>query len=94
MKISREEALKIAAISRLTLAEDEVDAVLAQLAGVLEYAKRVQDLSTEIEDLPSSKNINVTRDGSAHPSSPELILACAPEREENYFVVPRILENK
>ncbi len=94
MKISREEALKIASISRIALHENEIDAVVTQLADVLEYAKRVQDLATEIEDQPSSKNVNVMRDGLVQTSSPELILSRAPEREEHYFVVPRILDTK
>lgn len=94
MKISREEALKIAHISRLALDEEEVDRVVQQLQEVLAYAQRVQELAGDLHDQPSNKNINIMRDGVAVPSDSQRMLERAPEREENYFVVPRILDTK
>lgn len=94
MSISREEALKIAYISRLALDEQEVDHVINHLQSVLTYAKRVQELALDIEELPSNKTVNVMRDDVVVPSYPERMLERAPEREENYFVVPRILDTK
>ncbi len=94
MSISREEALKIAHISRLALDEQEIDNVIKQLQSVLAYAKRVQELGGELEELPSNKTVNVMRQDAVVASDPESILERAPEREENYFVVPRILDTK
>jgi aspartyl-tRNA(Asn)/glutamyl-tRNA(Gln) amidotransferase subunit C len=94
VSISREEALKIAYISRISLEEQEIEPVLKQLTEVLEYAQRVQDLATELDEQPSYKNINVMREDVVASSYPEIILSRAPEREENYFVVPRILDTK
>lgn len=94
MKISKEEVLKIAHISRLALDNNEIDLVSQQLQDVLEYAQCVQKLADETIDLPSNKNVNVTRPGVVIPCEPELILSRAPEREENYFVVPCILDTK
>ena len=94
MKITREEVLKIAEISRLKLQDDEVDAVVKQMDAVLGYAQRVQDLATQAGKQDTYKNVNVMRDGASRPSDAEVVLACAPEREENFFVVPRILDSK
>ncbi len=94
MSISREEALKIAYISRISLEEHEIESVLKQLTEVLAYAQRVQDLATELDEQPSHKNINVMRNDVVAPSDSEIVLSRAPEREENYFVVPRILDTK
>lgn len=94
MSISREEALKIAYISRLSLEEHEIEPVLKQLTEVLAYAQRVQDLATELEEQPSNKNVNFMRDDLVQPSHPEILLSRAPEREDQYFVVPRILDTK
>ena len=94
MSISREEALKIAYISRISLEEQEIEPVLKQLTEVLAYAQRVQDLATELDEQPSHKNVNVMRDDGVVLSNPEILLSRAPEREENYFVVPRILDTK
>ena len=94
MSISREETLKLAYISRISLEEQEIEPVIKQLVELLAYAQRVQNLATELDEQPSHKNINVMRDDVVVPSNPEMLLSRAPEREENYFVVPRILDTK
>jgi len=94
MSISREEVLKIAHISRLSLQEHEIEPIVKQLNEVLAYAQCVQDLASELEDQPSNKNVNVMRSDVVQPSPAEAVLACAPEKEEHYFVVPRIIDAK
>jgi aspartyl-tRNA(Asn)/glutamyl-tRNA(Gln) amidotransferase subunit C len=91
-KISRQEVLKIAYMSRIALREDEVNPLIAQLEQVLSYAERVTEAATSMQE-PSTKQVNVFRDDLVVPQDPEPILAQAPEREGNYFVVPVILEN-
>lgn len=91
-KVTREEVLKIARIASLAIHEDELDGMVKQLQDVLSYAARVQEIAQEV-DLPSAKNVNVFREDVIVKSDPEAILAQAPEREENFFVVPAILES-
>ncbi len=52
---------------------------------------RVVQIATELEDLVSQKNINFVREGLAGTSTPEELLKRAPQQEEQYFVVPKIL---
>lgn len=94
MKITREEALKIASISRIAVKESEIEPLIKQLEDVLSYAKRVAEVAAELDDQPSNKNVNFVREDVAVKEDPEPILERAPEREENYFVVPKILDNK
>lgn len=91
IKISREEVLHIASLSRIELSEDEIPGLIKNLEEVLTYAARVQEIASGIEEM-SSKNINVFRDDIVKTSDPAPILANAPKREENYFVVPVVLE--
>jgi len=91
MKITRDELLRIAAISKLEIKENEVDTLVAQLQAVLSYAERVSQVADDNSNEPSSKNINIMRDDLACSYISVPILAQAPEREENYFVVPKIL---
>ncbi len=91
-KISRKEVLKIASMSAIALREEEIEPMIAQLEQVLSYAERVTQVATSVEE-PSTKNINVMRDDLVIPQDPVPILAQAPEREGNYFVVPMILDN-
>ena len=90
-KVSREEVLKIARISHIALHDDEIEPIVEQLEQVLSYAERVMQVATHVEE-PSTKNINIFRDDFVIPQDPEPILAQAPEREGDYFVVPVILD--
>lgn len=91
-KISRQEVLHIAKMSAIALSEDEIDTMIVQLEQVLSYAQRVTQVATALKEL-SIKNINVMREDLVVPQSPEPILAQAPEKEGNFFVVPMILDN-
>ncbi|MFC1842464.1 Asp-tRNA(Asn)/Glu-tRNA(Gln) amidotransferase subunit GatC [Candidatus Dependentiae bacterium] len=93
IKISKEEVLKIAAMTRVSLHDNEIEPMIKHLEGVLSYAERVEEIAADIEE-PSNKNVNVFREDVVVKTDSEKILAQAPEREENYFVVPVIIENK
>ena len=92
-KITKEEALKIAAFTKLTIADDEIDSIVKQLQDDLAYAERVQDMAKDV-NIPSTKNINRQRQDIAISFDSRKILDQAPEEQDNYFVVPQILENK
>jgi len=85
--------LKIAEISHISLRDDEIEPMIQHLQGVLSYAERVQEIAADIEE-PSTKNVNVFREDVVVKTDSEAILCQAPEREENFFVVPAIIENK
>ena len=89
--ISQQEVLDIARISNLDLHTDEIGPLARQLEQVLTYAERVKEVATEADES-SSKNVNVFREDVINKSEPEPLLAQAPEREGDYFVVPIILE--
>lgn len=93
IKISKDEVLKIAEISRVSLRENEIPSMLKHLQDVLSYAARVKEIAADIEE-PSNKNVNAFREDVVVKSDNEHILAQAVQREENYFVVPVIIENK
>lgn len=89
-KITKEEALKIAAFTKLTIAQDEIDGIVAQLQDVLAYAIRVQDIAKDL-DMPSTKNSNRERPDQVVMFDSQTILNQAPSEQDNYFVVPKIL---
>ena len=89
-KISKEESGKIASFTKLVIDEDEIDGIVKQLQDVLAYAERVQDMAKDI-DIPNKKNINRLRQDVVVPTDAQKILAQAPDEQDNYFVVPKIL---
>jgi aspartyl-tRNA(Asn)/glutamyl-tRNA(Gln) amidotransferase subunit C len=93
MEITKEELLKLATLSALSLDEDEIPELRKHIQDVLAYAQRVQELAAKpIPSEISYKTVNRFRQDTPQVCDPEAILAQAPERAENFFVVPRILE--
>lgn len=91
-KISEAEVRKIALISDLDLHDDEIPGVIKQLQDVITYAERVTLVANDAEE-PSNKRVNVFREDVVNKTDPASILAGAPEREADYFVVPAVLES-
>lgn len=91
--ISKEDVKNIAAMTKLAIADEELESIQKQLSDVLQYAERVQQIAEEI-DIPSNKNINHDREDSAIVKDSAEILDQAPAHEDNYFVVPKIVDSQ
>ncbi len=94
--ITREEVLKIAKISRITVHENEIDGLIKQLNDILGYAQKVQALAQKLGDIEpmGNTNVNLFRQDIPHSFDAKLLLERAPEHESGYFVVPKIIEGK
>jgi aspartyl-tRNA(Asn)/glutamyl-tRNA(Gln) amidotransferase subunit C len=90
--ITREEVEKIARLSNIELSESEIINAQKHLEAVLTYAARVQDIAKDV-DVALLKNQNIERGDIIQLCNPQPILAQAPEREGEFFVVPVIIEN-
>lgn len=86
---------KVARLARLALNDDELDRYRQQCEVVLEHAARVQTLPTE-GVVPTSHPLPRTNafreDVVTECLEREEVLAQAPERDGDFFVVPRILD--
>lgn len=93
VKITKEDVLKLGTISNITINDDEIPALVNKLTAVLSYAAYLKDVASQVnvEELPHQ--VNVTRADEVIATDPETILANAPAREENFFVVPMILKS-
>lgn len=95
MKITRNHVEKVALLSRLEMPESELEAFTEQLNAILEYADSLNRVDTTgiqptAHVLPLQ---NVMRADEVKPSLPrELALLNAPEEEDGYFKVPKIIE--
>jgi aspartyl-tRNA(Asn)/glutamyl-tRNA(Gln) amidotransferase subunit C len=88
---------KVAKLARLALSEEELAFYGRQLGDILEHAARVQALATDdveptAHPLPM---VNSFRPDEVTGSlDRETVLAMAPDRENGYFRVPRILDEQ
>ncbi len=95
MKITRKDVEHVALLSRLELGENDVEKFTGQLNAILDYIDVLNKVDTAgVEPTAHVLPLkNVMRADETRPSLPrELALANAPEQEDGYFKVPRILE--
>ncbi|HEV2373837.1 MAG TPA: Asp-tRNA(Asn)/Glu-tRNA(Gln) amidotransferase subunit GatC [Streptosporangiaceae bacterium] len=94
MPISRDEVAHLAKLSRLALADDELDHLAAQLDQIIDAVARVQEVAAE-GIRPTSHAVplvNVFRDDVVVEClPPDVVLSQAPAVEQQRFRVPRIL---
>lgn len=90
---NKEELHKIAQLSALKIANNEVDAFVAQMGTILEYVDQLKQVTITAQ-AQQTRNINVMREDKAFQRPSDDLLALAPERDGQYFVVPNILEEK
>lgn len=87
----------IAHLSRLTLSDAEVAAMAAELSAIVGYIDQLGELDTDgVAEMAHPLPVhNVFRDDEVRPSYwPETSLANAPEREREFFRVPKVLETE
>lgn len=86
---------KIAGLARLRVAESEASGFLDGFNKVLDYVDQVKALDTSsiAEDEIYFNHENFTRPDEVHNSlSREELAKIAPEYENGYIVVPRVIE--
>jgi aspartyl-tRNA(Asn)/glutamyl-tRNA(Gln) amidotransferase subunit C len=94
-KIDQDQVRKVAKLARLELEEREVEEFAGQLSSILEYVEKMDELDTEgVEPLAHCLPIsNVLREDRARESlGAEATLANAPQRDGEFFKVPKILD--
>lgn len=91
-KITKEELLRLARISGLSFTDNELPQIMTQLESVLTYAQRVTEIAGDAPAVTFEQS-NVFREDYVVPYNAESLLERAPDCDENFFVVPRILSN-
>jgi aspartyl-tRNA(Asn)/glutamyl-tRNA(Gln) amidotransferase subunit C len=89
--IDREQVLHIARLARLSLSEEEVGRMAAELSKVLEHVERIGEL--DLENVPPTSHVveveNALRADEPGPCLPrEVALESAPEVIDGGFAVP------
>lgn len=93
-KISKQEVQKIAHMSALELPEHEIEPMMKRLEEVLTYAERVTQVAADIDKFGVEGLVNVLREDIAHDFDAQSILDRAPDREDDFYVVPSIIQDK
>ena len=94
-KIDQMLVRKVARLARLALSDAEVAEFSRQLSSILEYVEKMNELDTEkVQPLAHCLPISICfrEDVAAESLGTEKALANAPERDGDFFKVPKILD--
>jgi aspartyl-tRNA(Asn)/glutamyl-tRNA(Gln) amidotransferase subunit C len=95
LKIDKNTTLKIAKLSRIKIEDSEVDELSSQLSAIVDWVEQLNEVNTEnieplsnvsMAKLPLRKDIENTNNNSKE------VLSNAPDKLENYFAVPKVVE--
>ena len=96
MKISKQEVLNTAELARLDFKDSNLEIFTEQLGRILEYIEDLNELNTD--DIEPTFHVlelstPLREDKVLQLITSEEALHNAPEKDEDFFVVPKIIEN-
>jgi len=96
MKISKDDVIKVSELARLEFKEEEVEKFTQQLGNILEHIEKLNELDTDNVE-PTSHVLDIStplrEDKVVEWLSTEEVLKNAPESEDDFFVVPQVIED-
>jgi aspartyl-tRNA(Asn)/glutamyl-tRNA(Gln) amidotransferase subunit C len=97
MSVDRETVRRIARLARIALEEEQVDEMAGELNNILSWIEQLGEVDVEgVEPLTSVivQHLRMREDEITEGGHAEALMANAPESEDHFFVVPKILEQE
>ena len=96
MKISKDDVIHVAELARLEFGEEELEKFTDQLGNILEYIEKLSELDTKGVE-PTSHVLDIStplrEDRVEEWITAEEALQNAPEREDDFFPVPKVIDD-
>ena len=95
MTIDRDTVVRIARLSRIAMEEDALEPMAQELNGILAWVEQLGEVDTEgVEPMTGAIAATLPqRDDRPRPGAPtDELLANAPEADDGFFVVPKVVE--
>ncbi len=94
-KLSREDILKLAKLSRLTLTEEEIEQFASEIGAILEYSSQLQSVDNQglepTYQVTGLKDVMRPDEIIDYQATPEALLKNAPDSEKKQFKVKRMV---
>ena len=95
MEFDKKSLLKLGKLARISISDDKLNNLSKDLNSILEFVDHLKEIKTDQVD-PTSNSLNqkleVRDDKVDTKNSAEDILENAPEKEMDFFVVPKVIE--
>ena len=95
MSLDEKTVARIARLARIAVPEAELRPLAVELSHILEWIEQLNEVDTEgVAPMTSAAAIKLAwrEDRVTDGGRPEDILANAPERQDGYFMVPKVVE--
>jgi aspartyl-tRNA(Asn)/glutamyl-tRNA(Gln) amidotransferase subunit C len=95
MSVDAATVRRIAHLARIAVAEEEVEHLRGEINAILAFVEQLSEVDVEgVEPMTSVTPMQMKRrrDLVTEGGDPDAILRNAPAREDNYFVVPKVVE--
>lgn len=95
MKVDKETLYKIAHLARLEIKEEDENKIMNDMSKIITWVEKLNKVNTEgVEPLTTmSHEVNVLREDETKPHlEHEKALKHAPNKDSDYFRVPKVLE--
>ena len=95
MSIDKDTVKHIAKLARISLDEKKINSLSKDLSSIIEFIEKLNDLNTE-KIVPLTSIINASlqsrKDEILEGKIRDQILKNSPEKNEEFFVVPKVIE--
>jgi aspartyl-tRNA(Asn)/glutamyl-tRNA(Gln) amidotransferase subunit C len=99
MSVDKETVRKVAKLARIAAPEERLEALTAELNGILTWIEQLNEVDVAGVD-PMSSTVDmklpmredVLQSGPTGGGQPDNVVANAPKTEAHFFVVPRVVE--
>ena len=95
MEFDKKSLLKLGKLARISISEDKLNNLSKDLNSILEFVDQLKEIKTDQVD-PTSNSLNqklkVRDDKVDTKNSTDDVLENAPEKEMDFFVVPKVIE--
>ena len=95
MSIDKDTVKHIAKLARISLDENKINSLSKDLSSIMKFIEKLNELNTE-KTVPLTSIINASlrsrKDEVSDEKIRDQILKNSPEKNEEFFVVPKVIE--
>ena len=95
MSIDKNTVKHISKLARISLDDEKIDSLSKDLSSIIEFIEKLNELNTE-KTVPLTSIINASlqarKDEVLEGKIRDQILKNSPEKNEEFFVVPKVIE--
>lgn len=99
MSIDKDTVRKVAHLARIAEPEQRLEPLAKEISGILDWIEQLNEVDVEgVEAMTSTVDVqlpmreDVLQEGPVGGGQPENVTANAPKSEDNFFVVPKVVE--